>query len=498
MTALELSESMADQRVSQLEREVAKLTRINQALMNRVERSMDFRGNAFSLFQTAIGLESKVRDRTRQLEQALAELEASHMALAIAKEAAEVAQAGMAERTAALSEANQKLQQEIQERRLIAEALRDAKTVAEQANLSKTRFLAAASHDLLQPLNAARLFVASLAEINLEASVRRLVSGAESALRSVEDLLEALLEISKLDAGAVQADIRDFPLDDLLSSMRAEFTPIAAERGLSLVILNSGAIVKSDVRLLRRILQNLIGNAVKYTKSGRIEVSSQVEDGRLRVRVSDTGPGIPKEKHTEIFEEFRRLENHSSDAAHRGMGLGLAIVQRAARMLGHQLEVQSIVGQGSEFSILAPIGERRPAQPGVVAATLANRSPLTGARILVIDNEQAILDGMQALLAAWGCQVSTALSEDAAIDIVRRQAERPDVLVADYHLSQGKTGVQSVDKVRGVCGHAIPALVITANRTAEVSDILANLGYPVLAKPVKPAQLRAVLTQLLP
>ncbi len=406
------------------------------------------------------------------------------------REANEGLERRVAERTAALK-------QEITERQQIEEKLREAKTAAEQANLSKTKFLAAASHDLLQPLNAARLFVSALTETEHEAGARVLVEKTDAALLSVEDLLEALLDISKLDAGVVQPQPDDFPLALLLSSMQAEYAPVAKERGLDLRVLPCRAIVHTDMRLLRRILQNFVSNALRYTRTGRVLVGCRRVGDGVRIEVLDTGPGIPPDKLDAVFEEFRRLEGDRPNGRDRGMGLGLAIVQRAGRMLNHPIGLRSIPGKGSAFTVTVPLGSRTlpglPAQPRVTQPA----SPLTGARILVIDNEQAILDGMGALLRGWGCQVQVAPSADSAMGVLPALGGWPDVIIADYHLEDGALGIDAVARIIDARGHDIPAMVITANRTADVHERVQACGYALLTKPVKPAQLRALVTQLM-
>lgn len=405
------------------------------------------------------------------------------------KETNETLERRVAERTADIAAVNTKLHQEITDRLLVEEALRDAKTAAEQANISKTRFLAAASHDLLQPLNAARLFVSALGDRRLALPTRALVRQTGSALDSVEDLLEALLEISRLDAGGIVVAPVDFALDEMLHSMRAEFSPVARDRGLTLRIEESEQWVRSDPRLLRRILQNLISNGLRYTPAGSVDVSTRIVAGELEIAVTDTGLGIAPEHHAEIFEEFRRIGDTGRD---RGIGLGLAIVQRATRMLGHEIGLTSALGRGSRFALKVPVGALRESVD--LRVTPVHRGQLNDRNILVIDNEASILEGMRVLLAGWGCTVDGALDAHAAVD--RAQAGCPDILIADYHLDDGATGDAAIDAVRSVCDRAIPAIVITADRTPELRDRLSGMGLHVLQKPVKPAQLRALLTRL--
>lgn len=326
------------------------------------------------------------------------------------RETAETLERRVAERTAEMAAVNAKLQQEIAERLSVEAALLDAKTQAEQANLSKTHFLAAASHDLLQPLSAARLFVAALTDRHLAAPTRVLVDQTGSALNSVEDLLEALLEISRLDAGAITVAATDFPIADLLRNMKAEFDVVARERGLAFSVDESDAWVRSDPRLLRRILQNFISNALRYTPSGSVRVVCANDHDVLRVEVIDTGVGIASEHQSIIFEEFRRLDN---SARSRGMGLGLAIAQRASRMLGHRLLLASEPGEGARFGVEVPVGTVRSTDREAVSSV--RRGQLAGRTILIIDNEAAILSAMRAVLEGWGCSVMTSESDRDAL-----------------------------------------------------------------------------------
>jgi signal transduction histidine kinase/PAS domain-containing protein len=378
------------------------------------------------------------------------------------------------------------LQNEVRERLSAEEAMREAKTAAEQANISKTRFLAAASHDLLQPLNAARLFVAALGDRRLALPTRALVRQTGSALDSVEDLLEALLEISRLDAGAIVAEPVDFALDELLDSMKAEFAAVARERGLAFAVQPSGQWVRSDPRLLRRILQNLIANALRYTEAGEVIVSSALHGDALTIAVKDTGIGIAPEDHARVFEEFQRVGESGGD---RGIGLGLAIVQRAGRMLDHPIRLESTPGRGSTFSVTVPLGVPSVGRP--VGSEPAERGGLSGKSVLVIDNDVAILDGMTAILSGWGCSIATSTGMPVLSDNAP-----PDVIVADYHLDDGLTGDAVVAGIRAVYRADVPAIIITADRTPELRDALSGQGLHVLTKPVKPAQLRALLTRL--
>ncbi|WP_395457509.1 hybrid sensor histidine kinase/response regulator (plasmid) [Azospirillum melinis] len=593
-------------RIAELERENAKLQRINKVLMDRVERSMDFQGGAFSLFQTAIVLEQKIRERTLELERALHKLEDSNRDLARAKELADTMRTRLFEAIESVNEGfalfdssdrlvlcNRKylsywpsvagriqagirfndlvamvaaagavsepppdvwlrermehrhdlkgvflnrlsdgrwiqvnerrtrdggivgvytditvIKREEERRRaseqaeksalmMLNDQLQQAKSQADQANLSKTRFIAAASHDLLQPLNAARLFVSALADLEQPAANAELVDNIDLALASVEDLLSALLDISKLDAGAVTPEVSDFPLRGILAPLATEYAAVAAERGIDLKVVGSGAVVRSDMRLLRRIVQNFLSNALRYVQGGRVVVGCRrTGDGGIRIEVWDNGPGIPRDKIAEIFQEFRRLDTPVTKGRDRGMGLGLAIVDRVARMLDHPITVRSEPGRGSVFAVTVPRGtERRAVRPASIAARpMTNR--LAGTSVLVLDNEPAVVAGMEALLRGWACDVVSATNGDEALALLSGMPQPPDLLIADYHLDDGALGVNEVARLRAACGRILPAVIVTANRTPELADEAKAAGCLVLNKPVKPAQLRAVMSGL--
>ena len=381
------------------------------------------------------------------------------------------------------------LQQQVREREAAESAMREAKTAAEQANLSKTRFLAAASHDLLQPLNAARLFVSALAVRRLAPSNRKIVDQTASALDSIEGLLEALLEISKLDAGAITPEIGDVALDELFRALRGEFALVAAERGLALSVEPTQLWVRSDRRLLRRVLQNFLSNALRYTREGGVRMTARRDGATVSIAVSDTGPGIEAAHHGEIFEEFRRLDPGST----QGIGLGLAIVQRAGRMLGHPIGLSSALGAGATFSIDAPL-----AAAGLMAPQTGVLSPrgIGVSDVLVLDNEEAILAGMDAMLSGWGVRVRTAATLDEARRLVRRSRRAPDVILADYHLSDGELGDEAIAVLRRDLGRETPAAIITADRMPDLMQRLTASGLHVLQKPIKPAQLRALLARM--
>ena len=400
----------------------------------------------------------------------------------------------------ALEAANELLEKRVDERtaelqRLNAELAR-AKTAAEAANLSKTRFLAAASHDILQPLNAARLYASSLAEgigqIGREERAD-LARNVDVSLEAVEEILGALLDISRLDAGAMKPEISDVPVVDLLRMLEIEFHPLARSKGLDLRFVSSRLAIRTDRRLMRRLLQNLVSNALKYTLKGRVLVGCRRAGGALRIEVWDTGLGIPTDQQEAVFQEFQRLDQGARVA--RGLGLGLSIVQRLGRVLDHPIGLNSRPGKGSVFSVAAPTGKPTAESREETGAllTAAGGEPLSGLKILAIDNEPRVLEGMRVLLSRWGCVVATAHGLAEAREAIARFGS-PDVIIVDYHLDQGD-GVEAVRTLRAELGWAAPAILATADRSLEVREEAAGADIIILNKPLKPAPLRAQLTR---
>ncbi|MPZ56090.1 MAG: response regulator [Rhizobiales bacterium] len=396
----------------------------------------------------------------------------------------------------ALEQANETLERRVHERteeltHLNAELGR-AKREAEEANISKTRFLAAASHDILQPLNAARLYVTSMVERQGVGEDARLVYNIDASLEAVEEIFGALLDISRLDTGAMKAEIVSFRIDDLLRQLKLEFVPLARAKTLELVFVPCSLSVKSDRRLLRRLLQNLVSNAVKYTPAGRVLVGCRRRRGKLWIEVYDTGLGIPKSKQRIIFTEFHRLDTGAKVA--RGLGLGLSIVERIARVLDHRMEVRSAVGRGSLFAVEVPCSTAQAVQQSPRRILRLDPGQLTGTSVVCVDNEPAVLDGMETLLRSWGCHVLKAPDLETAIAAVHESPHPPNGLLIDYHLDHGN-GIDVVTALRHRFGADLPAILITADRSPVVRDAARRQNIQVLNKPVKPAALRALLAQ---
>lgn len=381
----------------------------------------------------------------------------------------------------ALREVNETLEQRVEQRT----------REAESAQHSKTRFLAAISHDVLQPLNAARLFASALRETADPGEQVRLASRVDASLRAAEELLDGLLDVSRLDAGVLQPEPSDFDAAEMLRELAAQYAPTAAQRGLSLRVHAPRAMpVHSDRRLLRRGLQNFIGNALRYTQRGGVLLAARLRDGAVSLEVWDTGPGIPRTHLGQIFDEFHRFDQ-PGEHGERGLGLGLSICQRIATVLDHPLDVHSRVGRGSVFTIRAPVAHARlPLLPEREPQAVRNDA-LQGLRVLCLDNDREILAGMQALLSRWGVEVDVAVTVDAALALI---GHAPHVLLVDYHLHDRLDGLEALDALREAAGRALPGALLTGDGSDALKRAARERGYRVLTKPVKPASLRAFLT----
>ncbi|NWB98324.1 PAS domain-containing protein [Pseudomonas gingeri] len=400
------------------------------------------------------------------------------------------------ERTAELTTLNSQLLREIDERRRVESRLREAKLEAEQANLSKTKFLAAVSHDLLQPLNAARLFTSALLERREPLANATLVRNVSNSLEDVESLLGTLVDISKLDAGVIKADIAPFALSELLDNLAVEFAQAASSEGLRLAFVPCSALVRSDIQLLARILRNLLSNAIRYTPHGRVVLGCRRRRHCLSIEVWDTGIGIAENKLEEIFQEFKRGDAQRIHQD-RGLGLGLAIVEKIAGILGHKISVRSTPGKGSMFAVEVPLTLSAPKPPIQLPLTGPMLERLHGARIWVLDNDATICAGMRTLLESWGCQVVTALSEQDLGRQVENYHCDADLLIADYHLDNDQNGVDAVATINARRGSPLPALMITANYSNELKLQMRELGHTLMHKPVRPMKLKTAISHLL-
>jgi signal transduction histidine kinase/CheY-like chemotaxis protein len=365
----------------------------------------------------------------------------------------------------------------------------------ELANLAKTRFLAAASHDLRQPLHALGLLVAQLNADTNRADRRRIVAQIGTAVSVMNDLFNALLDISKLDAGAVEPEVTAFPIDPLLRKIENMFAGDARAKSLRLRVLPSAAWVRSDRVLVERILLNLVSNAVRYTERRGIVVGCRRGGETLRIEVWDSGIGIPEDQQQNIFREFYQVGGGRMGGA--GLGLGLAIVDRLCRLLGHRLDLTSTQGKGSRFSVTVP---RVPAQfePAEIPHPLrAMIQPFTGKFVVVIDDDRLVLDGVCGLLRGWGCQVSASTSSGAALASLFELHEKPDLIISDHHFTHGETGIAVIERLRHTFNAPIPALLVTGDISVERKQEAEAGGYEMLQKPVPPMTLRATMSEIL-
>jgi signal transduction histidine kinase/CheY-like chemotaxis protein len=449
-----MKQQNADQ-IETLQRETAKLKKINAALMSRVERSIDQQFNAFSLFETAIALDHQVLNRTQQLQDALRAIERSN------------------------------------------DYLYRAKQQAEAASSLKSSVLISVTHDLLQPLNAARLTLSTFAEMGVSDQGAALLEQVDRSLLTLEDLLKTLLDISKLDAGVLKPEARPMLISSLFDPLRCELAPMAAKRGLSLKIRPSSLAVISDPLMLRRILQNLLTNALRYTQHGGVLMGCRRKDGEVRIQVHDTGPGIPEAQRQAIFQEFQRGEANTGDGA--GFGLGLSIVRRFATVLGHDVQLSSRVGYGSTFSVTLPRTELEIyAEAG---RELSHQdfqfSGLEGAKILIVENDPSSAEAMAQLLEKWGCDVAKTISTSDALERIGALGGTPDAIIADLHLDSDESGLEAVNAIRQQVKSEIPAMIVTADYSVDAAREAAVYGFELLKKPVKPAEMRSLLSFLL-
>jgi len=361
----------------------------------------------------------------------------------------------------------------------------------ERANQARSRLLRAASHDLRQPLHALGLFVAQFGARSPDAETRHIAAQAGAAVSALQELLDAILDISRLDAGAISPKVADFAIATLLDRLTTAFAPSAAEKGLRLRVVPSRLYVRSDPVLLERILLNLAANALRYTQRGGVLIGCRRRGGRVGIEVLDSGIGIAPEQQRAIFDEFYQ----AGDGQGGGLGLGLAIAARLAGLLGSRIEVASGLGMGSVFAVEVERGER-PAAPQSCAPAGGATDTLLGALVLVVDDDALVRDAMQSLLAQWGCTVAAAATGDEAVALLEGCDRLPDALLCDYRLLGAETGIEVIRRLHTAAGTAIPAALVSGDTAPESLREARASGYPLLPKPVAPAKLRALFEHL--
>jgi len=374
-------------------------------------------------------------------------------------------------------------------------ALEAARRNAEQANAAKTRFLAAASHDLRQPIHALGLLFATLSDRVRSDSTAPILGQIDTAVDAIDFMLNSLLDISKLDAGVLQPAVTRVDLSALLERLESEYQPVVGVTGNRLKIRSTRACVLSDSAMLHRILANLLSNALRYTVDGRVLVGTRRRGDSMRIDICDTGPGIPAEAMDDIFLEFHQLGNPERDRR-KGLGLGLAIVKRLADLLGHRIEVRSVLGRGSRFSITLPLTADEPVAPAPSTQLQSSDSSLRDKRVLVLDDDTAVLDAMRGLLERWGCAVTTCATPEEAEQRCT-SSPPPQLLIVDYRLRHNASGIETIGRLQVLAGQRIPALVITGDTAPDRLREAQRSGYPLLHKPVKPPQLHMVMRQVL-
>ncbi|MFO1140667.1 MAG: hybrid sensor histidine kinase/response regulator [Paracoccus sp. (in: a-proteobacteria)] len=431
------------------QRRVEKLSRITDVLVERVGRLEETRGSAWSMFQAAVALEQEVQARTRDLERALADLSERNRELAVARAA------------------------------------------AEEANRSKTRFLRAASHDLLQPLSAAKLFLAALKDTAQDPFQTELTQRLSGAFESVEELMHAVLDIARLDSQRIEFQRKPVELARLFHRLGVEYAPMAEAKGLRLTFAPTSAVVESDPVFLRRIAQNLVSNAIKYTDRGGVLVGVRRRGDRAWLDVLDTGVGIAPGDRARIFDEFQRI---GREGGAPGMGLGLSIVRRACAKLGHPIALDSQPGRGTAFRVSLPlIG---PGHAPARADDALSGPSLRGRVALVVENDDAMRRAYQLLLRDRLGMVAR-VAGGTAEALAMMGEEPPDVVIADFNLDNDDTGLQAIRALRAAAGQAVPAIIVSARREPEIDRACLELGVPMLEKPLRPEELQAMLQGML-
>jgi signal transduction histidine kinase len=433
------------------ERRIEKLTKINQALIHRVECAMGQPENAFSLFQTAIALDGEAKARTEELNATLEQLERSNVELTRARD------------------------------------------LAERANRSKTGFFTAVGHDVLQPLQAARLTLSALAEMEDGEIGRPLVEQVDQALSIVEDLLRTILDLSRLETGILRPNIQPVDLNEIFNSVTGGLLSLAVAKGVSLRFRRTRFWVMSDPLMLKRIVQNLAANAVRYTEAGHVLVCGRPRGKDVCIAVYDTGPGVAAYERDIIFQEFERGEA-SERGGSVGFGLGLSIVRRMAAALDHQIFLRTEEGRGSCFGLRAERAAAPAGKAGAIVRSPAAR-PNLSAHVIVVENDKAVASGMTALLKQWGCETKVVRNFSQTTDLAAGPV--PDIVLADYHLDNGETGLKSIRLLRNVFGASLPAIVMTADRTPDVALAVKEGACEFMLKPVKPAELRSLIAHLI-
>ena len=372
-------------------------------------------------------------------------------------------------------------------------ALQAAKDEAERADLAKSRFLAAASHDLRQPLHAMQMYLAALKERVHDKEALAILADTQEASRATGRLLNSLLDISKLEAGAIVQQYEDFPVQELLNRVSISFLPLSYSKGLTLHVVPTSVVVHSDPALLERIIGNLLSNAIRYTEKGKVIIGCRSRGDKIAIQVWDTGPGIPADQAKAIFDDFHQLNNEERDRS-KGLGLGLAIVRRLAECLGHEIEHSSQLGKGSYFGIVADRGQPVARHSRLEDLPIAVHD-LSGTSILLIEDDKAAMEATMTLLTSWHCDVWCARSSEEAFRLLAARREKPDLIIADYRLPRKLNGVELIQQIHLTLGDRVPAIIMTGESDLSVIREIEGLGHVILRKPVRPAKLRRLIAR---
>jgi signal transduction histidine kinase len=451
----------ADQDKTQLEEEVRRLKRTNEVLLDRVEHRINVEGGAFAAFQAASKLEKTVTERTAELRIL-----------------------------------NERLEHELDLRRKFEGALLRAKQEAEDATESRTRFVAAASHDLRQPLNAAVLYLEAIDRNRLSTGDKESFGGIGLALDTLDGLLSALLDISRLDSGGLHPQPSHFRLQSLLEPLAHEYASIAEAQNLRLDVTASDAVVHTDPMLLETVLRNLLSNAIKYTTSGQISIETNVSDEGVTIEVRDTGVGIPQQHQDKIFDEFWRAPGGGASEK-ISMGLGLSIVYRICQLLGTEITVESVTGEGSSFSLQLAPGDAAQLSESTAADPVATDLGFNGCLVVVVDDNTQVLRSMVRLLQDWDCQVVAATGVEEVLTTIINEDLSPRLLLTDYHLAHGATGIEAIEAINAEITRPAAAIMISSDNSKALREELELLKIPLLTKPLDPARLRALMQHLL-
>jgi len=372
--------------------------------------------------------------------------------------------------------------------------LQNAKEDADRANKAKSLFLASASHDLRQPLNAMQMYIAALKSKVKDDEILTIIEDINSVSASTARLLNALLDVSELEVGAIKPQYEDFPINNIFTSIFQSFAPLAKDKNLQFRIVPSNIAVKSDPDLLERILGNYMSNAIRYTTSGSVMIGCRRRGNMVSIEVWDTGCGISEDQMPNIFDDFYQIENKERDRS-KGLGLGLALAKRLSISLNHSIEFKSTFGSGSCFSVLVAIGEQKSSE--VKLDVIPNIMDLTGAKVLLIEDDTDVLKATIQLLESWGCVVEAGRNQDEIKDIIRSPSfQLPDIIVADNRLP-GASGIDVVKLVQQELGDIIPSVIVTGDVERSHIQSITEKGFQVLLKPIQPAKFRAILSHLI-